>query len=121
MMIINLIKQLFMKIHGKPLPRYSVPHRYLKEFTTTKAEKKKNKYRIPDEAYCVRDDPTDVPLPAPADPSSTPECFEENKGRSTTIYQRQAGPRVSTLSDFKLVKRLGKGNFGTARTLISPA
>jgi hypothetical protein len=113
-MIIDLVKQIFIKIHGKPLPRYSVPHRYLKEFTTTKSEKKKNKYRIPDETYAVRDLPSDLPpTPALGDSASDPDSFEENKRRSTTIYQRQAGPRTAVLADFKLIKRLGKGNFGT--------
>lgn len=46
---------MYFEIHAKPFPLYAVPHPKLKEFTTTKSEKKKNKYRIPEETYRVPD------------------------------------------------------------------
>ncbi len=115
MEIIDLLRQLYQKIHSKTMPRYAVPHLYLKEFTTTKSEKKKNKFRIPEETYRIPDGPTGAPTAE--DSKGTVDMFEESKSRSKTIYQRNASEKLVTLADFKIIKRIGKGTFGTVSYL----
>ncbi len=107
--IVNLIKQLYAKINGKPLPRYAVPNQNLKDFTTTKSEKKKCKYRIPAEGYRVPDEAAVVPVESPA----IENFDEESKGRATTLYQCNVAEKAVNLGDFKIIRKLGKGNFGT--------
>ena len=105
---------MYQEIHHAALPRYSVPHLYLKEFTTTKSEKKKNKFRLPEETYRVPEEPA---MHGPSVLAPTPDSFEENKAGSQIIYQAQPCAVPVTLADFKLIKKLGKGSFGTVLVL----
>ena len=112
--IVNIIKRIYAKMNAKPLPRYAVPHLYLKEFTTTKSEKKKNKYRLPDETYRLPDDPPVIPAkPKEPEPVGGIDSFEETKIKSKILYQRHTAEKGAALADFKTIKKLGKGNFGT--------
>eukprot|EP01022_Parablepharisma_sp_SALTPOND_P013318 TRINITY_DN1774_c3_g1_i1.p3 TRINITY_DN1774_c3_g1~~TRINITY_DN1774_c3_g1_i1.p3 ORF type:complete len:406 (-),score=68.49 TRINITY_DN1774_c3_g1_i1:169-1386(-) len=97
------------------MPRYAVPHLYLKEFTTTKSEKKKNKFKIPDEAYRISESIAATGLPGGSadDAKGGIDLFEESKSRSKTIYQRNTAEKPVTLADFKIIKKIGKGAFGT--------
>ena len=110
-----MLKQLYFKMYSKPMPRYAVPHLYLKEFTTTKSEKKKNKYKIPEETYRLSDS---VAITGPAatvaeDSKGNIDMFEESKSRSKVLYQREVSAKPVTLADFKIIKKIGRGSFGT--------
>jgi len=98
------------------MPRYAVPHLYLKEFATTKSEKKKNKFKIPEETYRIPDS-TVVPGSPTANSGEESKAgidqFEESKPKSKIIYQREGSLRPVTLSDFNIKKKIGKGTFGT--------
>ena len=87
------------------LPRYAVPHVYLKEFTTTKSEKKKNKYRIPDESYRI-EDPSESTSPS----KNNDYSLEEFKVECKLLYQKDS--KKVSLSSFKIIKKIGKGSFG---------
>ena len=43
-------------MNGKPIPHYKVPEQHLKEYAMTKEEKKKNKWKIPNEIYLVKEE-----------------------------------------------------------------
>ena len=105
--IISLLQTLYYKLHAKDLPVYAVPARNLKEFAGKKSDKKRNKYTIPDEKYRVANQKPQQ------DPHKFVEGFEEEKGKSKGIYQRDSLEKTVTLDDFKLIKCLGKGSFGT--------
>ncbi len=95
------------------MPRYAVPHLYLKEFTTTKSEKKKSKFRIPDETYRVPEGPTGTVSAEEAKAVGSIAMFEEGKERSKTIFQRNTAEKPVKLGDFKIIKKVGRGTFGT--------
>lgn len=48
--IMNLIKRMYIKIHNKNLPIYSVPTKDLRDYTTTEKDLKKGVNRHPLEA-----------------------------------------------------------------------
>ena len=108
-----MLAQLYYKIYSKPMPRYSVPQPNLKEYTTTKADKKKNIYKIPEEAHRIPDK-EEAKVETPTEEVKGGDAsFEENKSRSKTIYQRDSKAKPVSLADFKLIKKIGKGAFGT--------
>lgn len=96
------------------MPRYSVPNKHLKEFSTTKADKKKNLYRIPPEMYKIKEEPTaDTASEVSLDGTKATDFSEECKLESKSIYQRNASEKEVVLPDFKIIKGIGKGSFGT--------
>ena len=95
------------------MPRYCVPQPNLKEYTTTKSDKKKNIYKIPEETFRVSDQ-EEAKVEAPTEEAKGGDAsFEENKSRSKTLYQRDDKAKPVSLADFKLIKKIGKGAFGT--------
>ena len=96
------------------MPRYSVPNKNLKQFATSKSDKKKNVYKIPPEMYKIKDEI--VPSPPEESPGSekiASAFSEEYRSTSSTIYQRNTTEKQVSLPDFKIMKQIGKGSFGT--------
>ena len=103
--------KLYFRYNKKPLPRYSVPDKELKKYVTTKADKKKNFYLIPPELFRIKDEPIHE---IEEDNDVIEDDFSES-GRSTTktIYKRFVEDKEVALVDFKIIKKIGKGTFGT--------
>lgn len=119
MEIIDVIRQQHFKTYSKQMPRYAVDIKHLKKHTTSQSDVKKNKIRIPDKAFLI------VELaPRPISPSScstdsdqekitfSSEIIERDKTQSKTIYQRNASEIPVILTDFKLIRKIGRGGFG---------
>ena len=120
--IVKNFDKMYRCFFNKPMPKYSVPNKHLKEYTTTKSDKKKNRFRIPPDMYKVKDEEIPPPQTSPqSKEQGTPleyimsdaDFSEESRSRTQTIYQRNATEKVATLPDFKVIKRIGKGSFGT--------
>jgi hypothetical protein len=86
-------------------------HRYLKDFTTTKADAKKQRFKIPEEEFRLKEEDT---LGSGVDEQEQLFGSSTEKKRSKTLYQKEEGPHILTLDDFKIIKILGKGSFGKA-------
>ena len=114
--IIEILRELHQITHKKILPVYGVYPIHLKEFTTTKQDKKKNKYKMPAEQYLIKENEQKTALDAslPRGSSGTEADFDMSgkKRHSETIYQKDKGAKLVTLDEFKIIKLLGKGNFG---------
>jgi serum/glucocorticoid-regulated kinase 2 len=107
-MIINIIKNLHVKITSTNLPIYGIPAKYLKEFVTTQSDRKKHLSRVPDESYRIKaediiKEETDL---------TARNIMDSNKKHSITIYQRVKEDAYPILDDFKIIQVLGKGSFG---------
>ena len=90
------------------MPIYGVPARYLKEFFTTKSDRRKHIFLIPDESHRIKSedivtDDTD---------SSQGSILDCNKKNSVTLYQKTKEDAFPTLDDFKIINVLGRGSFG---------
>jgi tRNA A-37 threonylcarbamoyl transferase component Bud32 len=108
--IIKTISERYAIITGKNLPLYGVPHLYLKDFVTSKSDIKKNFIRIPEEGFRIREQD---------------KTYEESKDnilwnlpnlqrtKSHSLYQKNKAEREVMLKDFKTIKIIGKGNYGT--------
>jgi len=114
--LLGLIKGLYFKMNSKSMPQYAVPHVFLKEFTTTKSDKKKHIFRIPDETYRIQDE---VHIVVETHKEIKPisiaglDGIEDSKTGTEMMYKRNAADKPVTLTDFNIIKKLGKGNFGT--------
>ena len=96
------------------IPQYAVPHQKLKEFTTTKGDKKKGVSRIPAESYRITSGPEITAAePLPKSMSTGLDSLEDSKTPIKMMYQRNMGDKAVSLMDFRVIKKLGKGNFGT--------
>lgn len=117
--IINTIKAAYLIIKGGRLPIYAVPHLYLKEFVTSKADIKKNNIKIPEEQFRVKE-------------TSEPS-LEETKGgllgnlpdlqqtESHSLYQKNKAEKKIMLNEFKILKIIGKGNYGKVYLVEMPS
>ena len=112
--ILDIMKYIYNRLHMKPLPLFSVPSPYLKAFTATQSDKKKNKFLLPPEQFRVVASASTLLSPATEDSKVCIEAFNTSQGRASLIYQRQAAAREVTLASFKIIKKLGEGNFGKA-------
>ncbi len=105
---------MYVTIQAKRLPCYAVPQLYLKEYTTSKSERKKGILKIPASKFRLPDDLTAGSQTVSQDEGG-PDNFEYNKSRSKTIYQPASSGKSIQLADFKLVKKLGQGQYGAVR------
>ncbi len=107
-MAISIIKNLHIKITSTNIPIYGIPARFLKEFVTTKSDRKKHVFRIPDESHRLK---TEDIIKDDAELSAG-SIMDSNKKNSITLYQRTKEDAYPTLDDFKIIHVLGKGSFG---------
>jgi hypothetical protein len=111
---LDVMNYIYNRLHMKPLPLYAVLCVYLKEFAASKSEKKKSKYRIPEEQFRVPLSSSKLLHPVPEEPSKAIEAFDKGKAEAKIMFPSEAVAQEVTLSSFKIVKKLGEGNFGKA-------
>lgn len=108
--VIQAIKETYAQTTKKNLPIYGVPHHYLKEFVTSKSDRKKNILKLPDESFRMKEeDILQEQDPMAAMLEEIPN-FQKTKG--TSLYQKNKAEKAVNLDDFKVLKVLGKGSFG---------
>eukprot|EP00826_Nyctotherus_ovalis_P049562 TRINITY_DN6004_c0_g1_i11.p1 TRINITY_DN6004_c0_g1~~TRINITY_DN6004_c0_g1_i11.p1 ORF type:complete len:343 (-),score=114.84 TRINITY_DN6004_c0_g1_i11:59-1087(-) len=111
--IISIIKSAYAAIMNKNLPIYGVPHLYLKDFVTSKSDIKKNIIRIPEEGFKIKEAPKeasgDTQEEAKEDIFSFPNL---QRTKSHSLYQKDKSEKKVLLNDFKIIKIVGKGNYG---------
>lgn len=108
--IIQAIKQGYSQILSKNLPIYGVPHLFLKDFVTTKADRKKNNFKIPGDEFRLKDEDILTEGDPVSDLLEEIPDFKKTKGAS--LYQKNKAEKKVMIEDFKVVKVLGKGSFG---------
>eukprot|EP00826_Nyctotherus_ovalis_P007529 TRINITY_DN1189_c0_g1_i4.p1 TRINITY_DN1189_c0_g1~~TRINITY_DN1189_c0_g1_i4.p1 ORF type:complete len:530 (+),score=174.62 TRINITY_DN1189_c0_g1_i4:155-1744(+) len=121
--IIDVLRQEYYKRNGDVMKRYVVEEKHLKAYTTTKSDAKKKISRIPGALFLVVEFPSsDKDLSAPSSASTSPcspevlaeiEEPEFNKRGSKIIYMNAELQIEVTLEDFKEIKKIGEGGFGT--------
>ena len=82
---------------------YKVPHKELKMYTTTEADVKSGVTKEPPKEFEIKADIIDIEQ----------EIFEKHKTNTSTIYEKNKTNKEVKLSDFKIIKKLGKGSYGT--------
>ena len=99
--------------------RYIVPEKNLIEFRTSKNDKKKGLQRIPDELYRDPEDHPELEFWIPMSISkinvreaSDEDYVERPKTRSKSFYQKNRKENQASLSDFKIIKAIGKVAYG---------
>ena len=112
---IKAVKEAYAKLCGKNLPIYGVPHQFLKDFVTTKGDRKKSVFKIPEEGFRLKEE--DV-IQA-SDPAQDPNAFQAlddlpnfKKTKAQSIYQKNKSEKKVMIEEFKVLKVLGKGSFG---------
>ena len=105
--IISTVKEATAKL-GKTLAVYGVPHHFLKDFVTSKADRKKGIMRIPEEGFRIKDEA--------GKSDSMKEILDQlpnfQKTKAHSIYQKNKSEKKVMLDEFKVIKMLGKGSFG---------
>ncbi len=109
--IVDLLRKLYFKQHAKSLPLYAVPVLHLAQFAANGGYAKRMPYTIPEEHFRVAEENGKSVRSEEVSKSMEP-CEE---GKSKTIYQRLSGEKPVSLADFKAIKKIGKGSFGTVR------
>ena len=106
--IISTIKNLHFKLTAKNLPIYGVHNRFLKDFVTTKSDRKKNKFKIPEEQYRLKEE--DVKIEKEITQGDILDC---NPKESKNLYQKfKDDGGIASLDDFTVINILGKGSVG---------
>ena len=113
-MVIETIKKVYNTMTGKPLPIYGVPHLYLKDFVTSKADRKKNILRIPEEGFRIKDEGELVLKEAKKELPMEIETDLPNfhRTKSHSLYQKNKTEKNIMLDEFKVLKVIGKGSYG---------
>ncbi len=108
--IIQKIKEAYKQACGKSMPIYGVPHHYLKDFVTTKSDRKKNLFKVPEELFRMKEEES------PAEPDPMKALLDEvpnfQKTKGTSLYQKNKTEKSVMLDEFKILKVLGRGSFG---------
>ncbi len=109
--IIQVIKEGYARLATKNLPIYGVPHHFLKDFVTSKSDRKKNILKIPEEGFRLKEEDLIV---APPDPMK--ELLNEipnfQKTKAQSLYQKDKSVKKVMLDEFKVIKVVGKGSYG---------
>ena len=109
--IIRTIKEGYVKLANKNLPIYGVQHHFLKDFVTSKSDRKKNILKIPEECFRLKEE--DLPITT-SDPISDllNEIPNFQKTKSLSLYQKDKSVKKVMLDEFKVIKVVGKGSYG---------
>jgi len=109
--IIQTIKENYARLTNKNMPIYGVPHHFLKDFVTSKSDRKKNILRIPDEGFRLKDEDVITGSPDPMkDLLNEIPNFQKTKAQS--LYQKDKSVKKVMLDEFKVIKIIGKGSYG---------
>ena len=108
--IIKVIREAYLIIAGKNLPLYGVPHLYLKDFVTSESDAKKKIKRIPEEGFRIKEQNEPVNEENKNDILGTLPNLQRTKSHS--LYQKNKTEKETMLKDFKIIKIIGKGNYG---------
>jgi hypothetical protein len=112
--ILEILRGFYLKQHEAPMPRYGVPPAALKAYATTEKQAKKNIYLLPDEAFRLPDtEPKDGVKEEDTKSSPTSSSTVVDTKDGETLFQSVKEEKPVTLSDFKVIKKIGKGTFGT--------
>jgi hypothetical protein len=107
-MIILEIKTLHYKLTGVNMPIYGVHNRFLKDFVTSKSDRKKNKFKIPEEQFRLREEDFKVEKPI----TTGSDLINCNVKESKNLYQKTKEAGAASLEDFTVISMLGKGSVG---------
>jgi serum/glucocorticoid-regulated kinase 2 len=82
----------------------------LKEFVTSKADRKKNILKVPDESFRIKGE--DIVIEQDPMAAMLEEIPNFQKTKGTSLYQKNKAETTTKLEEFKIIKVLGKGSFG---------
>ena len=99
--IIEIIKTSYFNISKKMLPMYEVPSKTLNEYVTNKDDKKKSIFKIPDEKFRMKMENL----------SLSEEALPNLEVKSQSLFKKMK-ENSNNLDCFKVIKKIGKGNFG---------
>lgn len=104
-MIIEVVKSLHYKISGTSMPIYGVPNKFLKDYVTSKSDRKKNKFKIPEQQYRLKDEDFKAEQPV------IQGLEMINPKEYKKLYQKSK-EETASLEDFVVISVLGKGSVG---------
>ena len=98
-----------LQIYEQNIQIYAVPATNLKDYVTSKSDMKKKISKIPPENFHINKITSAI---SPIHEMET-VLFETHKKTGKTVYEKRKSVIQAQLSDFKILKLIGKGTFGT--------
>ncbi len=105
--IIQILKEIHLKYHNKILPLYGVPEPTLQNYVTTKADRKKNIFKIPDEKFRI---PSENLLTESHNPVGD-ELPDLRAVKAAQLYSRTEESKHVAITEFKVTRAEAKGAY----------
>eukprot|EP01022_Parablepharisma_sp_SALTPOND_P014116 TRINITY_DN18_c0_g1_i1.p1 TRINITY_DN18_c0_g1~~TRINITY_DN18_c0_g1_i1.p1 ORF type:complete len:414 (+),score=45.96 TRINITY_DN18_c0_g1_i1:323-1564(+) len=107
--IVQVLKEVYLQNTGKNLPIYGVPGQNLKEFVTSKSDRKKNICKVPEEKFRLVSE--NLITEASLKSTGNDDSLDLKSIKGKLVYYRTKGGEDTALTDFKVAKFLNKSAY----------